>query len=252
MSMFLSMQCTVNHAMNNFITQISPWQRHTNVDFVLKTLSFRGWLNEYSILEPSKWMFILLNSLFEPINCTSMSISWGERMKVLDLCSGLGGFSEAFHLAGHSVVRIENNPLLRDVPNTTLMCIFEFRDWIEDNLDKINESKSSWCTDIDLIVFSPPCLEFSVAYNAPRANHEREFPNVPWDPSMDILECGMDIISMMHMCSGATFHRLRLESFRQNPKKIRGTHQFGQTFEAKSQLKYQMNYYLRSKVKSQF
>tara|TARA_R110000824_G_C15170622_1_gene672879 strand:- start:779 stop:1420 length:642 start_codon:yes stop_codon:yes gene_type:complete len=126
-----------------------------------------------------------------------MSISWGERMKVLDLCSGLGGFSEAFHLAGHSVVRIENNPLLRDVPNTTLMCIFEFRDWIEDNLDKINESKSSWCTDIDLIVFSPPCLEFSVAYNAPRANHEREFPNVPWDPSMDILECGMDIISML-------------------------------------------------------
>jgi len=39
-------------------------------------------------------------------------------MKVLDLCSGLGGFSEAFLTAGHDVLRIENNPLLADVPNT--------------------------------------------------------------------------------------------------------------------------------------
>ena len=121
-----------------------------------------------------------------------------DSMKVLDLCSGLGGFSEAFAQAGHSVVRIENNPLLRDVPNTTLMCIFEFRDWIGDNLDKINARKSSWCSDIDLIVFSPPCYEFSLAYNAPRSNHEREFPNVPWEPSMDVLECGMDIIKMLN------------------------------------------------------
>ena len=54
-------------------------------------------------------------------------------MKVLDLCSGLGGFSEAFIEAGHDVLRIENNPLLGDVENTRLMCIFEFRDWLEDH-----------------------------------------------------------------------------------------------------------------------
>tara|TARA_R110000751_G_scaffold147368_1_gene251978 strand:+ start:110 stop:709 length:600 start_codon:yes stop_codon:yes gene_type:complete len=111
-------------------------------------------------------------------------------MKVLDLCSGLGGFSEAFAQDGHEVLRIENNPLLRDVPHTKLMCIFEFRDWLEEYLC-MNPPQ------FDLILFSPPCYEFSLAYNAPRANHEREFPNVPWVPSMDILECGMDIIKML-------------------------------------------------------
>ena len=111
-------------------------------------------------------------------------------MKVLDLSSGLGGFSEAFAQDGHEVLRIENNPLLRDVPHTKLMCIFEFRDWLEEYLC-MNPPQ------FDLILFSPPCYEFSLAYNAPRANHEREFPNVPWVPSMDILECGMDIIKML-------------------------------------------------------
>ena len=53
-------------------------------------------------------------------------------MKVLDLCSGLGGFSEAFVAAGHEVLRIEHNPLLADVPHTKIMDIFEFRDWLED------------------------------------------------------------------------------------------------------------------------
>tara|TARA_R110000751_G_scaffold124086_2_gene225176 strand:- start:845 stop:1453 length:609 start_codon:yes stop_codon:yes gene_type:complete len=115
-------------------------------------------------------------------------------MKVLDLCSGLGGFSEAFAQAGHDVLRIENNPLLADVPDTKLMCIFEFRDWIE---EMYLGDRFLWLANIDLILFSPPCYEFSLAYNAPRANHEREFPNVPWEPSMDVLECGMDIIKML-------------------------------------------------------
>lgn len=122
-------------------------------------------------------------------------------MKVLDLCSGLGGFSEAFLEAGHDVLRIENNPLLRDVPNTKMMCIFEFRDWLEHYHAQPRTFEDILLTtrfrNIDLIVFSPPCLEFSVAYNAPRSEHERNFPNVPWEPSMDILECGMDIIKML-------------------------------------------------------
>ena len=36
----------------------------------------------------------------------------GVTMKVLDLFSGLGGFSEAFLRSGDEVKRIENNPLL--------------------------------------------------------------------------------------------------------------------------------------------
>ena len=49
-------------------------------------------------------------------------------MKVLDLFSGLGGFSEAFLRAGDEVVRVENNPLLSEVPNTTLQDVKEMRD----------------------------------------------------------------------------------------------------------------------------
>ena len=44
-----------------------------------------------------------------------------EIMKVLDLYSGLGGFSEAFvQDQNYQVIRIENNPLLKDVPHTLL------------------------------------------------------------------------------------------------------------------------------------
>lgn len=76
-------------------------------------------------------------------------------MKVLDLCSGLGGFSEAFVAAGHEVLRIENNPLLVDVAHTKIMDIFELRDFIEDNLDCIQESFTSVMKNVDVILFSP-------------------------------------------------------------------------------------------------
>lgn len=111
-------------------------------------------------------------------------------MRVLDLCSGLGGFSEAFSAAGHEVLRIENNPLLEEVPHTKLMCIFEFRDWLEDNVDNP-------IANVDIILFSPPCYEFSLAFNAPRAIHLRNSPNIPYEPSMDILDCGLEIIRML-------------------------------------------------------
>ena len=49
-------------------------------------------------------------------------------MKVLDLCSGLGGFSEAFvNDLDWEVMRIENNPLLSEVPHTEIIDIFDFR-----------------------------------------------------------------------------------------------------------------------------
>jgi len=116
-------------------------------------------------------------------------------MKVLDLFSGLGGASEAFLRAGHDVLRIENNPLLEEVPNTRLMCIFEFRDWLEDTMHL-------WRADdapekIDLIWASPPCDEFSLAHSAPHAIHTREHPNEPYDPNMDYLEATLDIIKML-------------------------------------------------------
>jgi len=115
-------------------------------------------------------------------------------MKVLDLCSGLGGFSEAFVLAGHEVLRIENNPLLANVDKTDIIDIFDVRDLLED----IREDKPDpFLQSVDVILFSPPCLEFSLAFNAPRAIHLRERPNIPYEPSMDILECGLDIIRLL-------------------------------------------------------
>jgi site-specific DNA-cytosine methylase len=115
-------------------------------------------------------------------------------MKVLDLCSGLGGFSEAFLEAGHEVLRIENNPLLADVPRTKIMCIFELRDWLEDGF---NDYGAINFDEIDIVLFSPPCYEFSTAFSAPRSIHERESPLIPYQPSTDILECGLDIIEML-------------------------------------------------------
>ena len=49
-------------------------------------------------------------------------------MRVLDLFSGMGGFSEAFLLAGDEVVRVENNPLLSEVPRTSMEDVLAMRD----------------------------------------------------------------------------------------------------------------------------
>ena len=72
-----------------------------------------------------------------------------------DLCSGLGGASEAFLANGWEVVRIENNNELGHVPNTIICSVEEFYESIE-----------QW-EKPDLIWASPPCREFSDAYNAP-------------------------------------------------------------------------------------
>jgi len=102
--------------------------------------------------------------------------------RMLDLCSGLGGASEAFVQAGWEVLRIDNNPMMSGVPHTKQIDIFEFEEWIEDNLDEMKVF-----TNTDLIWFSPPCLEFSLAYSAPR----------PENPSLEILKCGIRIIEML-------------------------------------------------------
>jgi len=115
-------------------------------------------------------------------------------MKVLDLCSGLGGFSEAFVAAGHEVLRIENNPLLVNVAKTDIIDIFDVRDLLEEVRE---DNPDPFLQSVDVILFSPPCLEFSLAFHAPRAIHLRERPNIPYEPSMDILECGLDIIRLL-------------------------------------------------------
>ena len=111
-------------------------------------------------------------------------------MRVLDLFSGFGGWSEAFLTLGHEVMRIENNPLLKDVPHTNLMCVKEFRDWIIEQ-----QERGYALARPDLILASPPCLEFSNAYNAPRARALRG--NLDHKPNMELVEVTLEIIQLL-------------------------------------------------------
>jgi len=66
-------------------------------------------------------------------------------MKVIDLFSGLGGFSEGFLQRGHDVIRYDNDERFRDIPRTQIVDIMEL-----ERLPKAN-----------VILASPPCNCFS-------------------------------------------------------------------------------------------
>ena len=102
---------------------------------------------------------------------------------IWDLCSGLGGWTEAFVQSDWIVCRIENNPDLQYVPFTLELDVLEWEDWIED-LPKPN-----------VIVASPPCLEFSLAYNAPGPTAQRQ--GKPFTPNLDLVRACLDIIDYM-------------------------------------------------------
>jgi len=107
--------------------------------------------------------------------------------RMIDLCSGLGGASEAFVQAGWEVLRIDNAPLMSGVPHTKQMCIFDFEEWVEDNISALPCPALIW--------FSPPCLEFSMGFHAPGPKAKRAGDD--FAPSLEILECGMRIIKML-------------------------------------------------------
>jgi hypothetical protein len=103
---------------------------------------------------------------------------------MLDICSGLGGASEAFQQDQEwEVVRLENNPLLEDVPGTMLVDILspEF-----DYKALFPGSK------FDFIWASPPCVQFSTAYGAPGPKARRE--GIDFKPDMRILEKCIEMI----------------------------------------------------------
>lgn len=134
-------------------------------------------------------------------------------MKVLDLFSGLGGFSEAFLRAGDEVVRVENNPLLSEVPNTSIEDVIDVRNRLQQyQADGIPMRK------IDCVLASPPCLEFSLAYSAPRSVAQRN--NEDFEPSLELLQVVIDIIQIIQprywvienvVGSARYFERLGLE-----------------------------------------
>lgn len=85
----------------------------------------------------------------------------------LDLFSGLGGASEAFMLHPQwDVVRIEYNPLLKDVPNTIIQDVLAWREWLPPLIESMGRPPT-------LVWASPECKYFSFAYNSPRSRAAR-------------------------------------------------------------------------------
>ena len=68
-------------------------------------------------------------------------------MKVIDLCSGLGGFSQAFVDAGDEVIRVDIGTKFRNVPHTVISDVM------------------AWEPPFvpDIVLASPPCQAFSFA-----------------------------------------------------------------------------------------
>jgi hypothetical protein len=76
---------------------------------------------------------------------------------MIDLCAGFGGQSEAFLQGGFDVIRVDNNPLLSEVPNMFIEDVYK--------IEPFNISGRG----IDYIHAGPTCYEFSLAFNAPRS-----------------------------------------------------------------------------------
>ena len=114
-------------------------------------------------------------------------------MKIVDLFSGLGGASQAFaDDEAWGILRIENNPLLAATPHTRLMDIFEFRDWLMEQKNRYGPF------DVDVVWASPPCNEFSLGFNGPRAIADREGRAAEYQPYMGFLEVAMEIIEIIN------------------------------------------------------
>jgi len=98
-------------------------------------------------------------------------------MIIWDLCSGLGGWTQAFD---KHVYRFDNSDLVQHIPGTFQEDVRHWNTWI----DKYPKP--------DIIVASPPCIEFSTAYMAPKSIAQRA--GEKYEPDMSILRACKQII----------------------------------------------------------
>lgn len=105
--------------------------------------------------------------------------------RVIDFYSGLGGASEAFVQDGrYQVSRIDNNMDLKHVEYTNIANILNLS---VDNIEFL-------FGDADLMIFGPPCYEFSLAHSAPQGIAARENKLESYAPDMSHLHKIMEII----------------------------------------------------------
>jgi len=106
---------------------------------------------------------------------------------MVDLFSGLGGASEAM-LKDWEVLRFDNNPLLANIPKTTIV---DIKDLAPTLIPYRNGMKK-----IDLIWASPPCREFSNGFASPKSIATREIGLENYVPDMGLLEEAIKIIDI--------------------------------------------------------
>jgi len=106
---------------------------------------------------------------------------------MIDLCAGFGGQSEAFLQGGFDVIRVDNNPLLSEVPNMFIEDIYK--------IEPFNISGRG----IDYIHAGPTCYEFSLAFNAPRSKaiHAGHGENYFPDEGIKLVQRCKDIIDQL-------------------------------------------------------
>ena len=112
--------------------------------------------------------------------------------KMLDLFSGLGGASEAFLNNGWEVKRIENNPELSLVPNTEMMDIQQFEEFVSLIIAAGGDPARP-----TLIWASPPCTDFSDGYNSPKSKARRSRIDYYPGDSIELVKCTMRIIKLL-------------------------------------------------------
>lgn len=110
-------------------------------------------------------------------------------MRVLDIYSGLGGFSEAFVRSGDEVLRVENNPLLSEVPYTTMQDVRAMAERLH-----LYHAQGQPIREYDVLLAGVPCDEFSFGFHAPQAIAARAGEYDTYEPDMTDLECALDII----------------------------------------------------------
>ena len=108
--------------------------------------------------------------------------------RIIDFYSGLGGASEAFVQDGrYQVARIDNNLDLKDVAGVDRLYITNIQNLAPEDVE-ILYGKA------DLMIFAPPCTEFSLAYNAPRSIASRAGKLKEYKPDMSHLVKALEII----------------------------------------------------------